>query len=63
MLRRALKQEVQFFQQFFKKFLEDISPFSGATVLDFWLLLLWVSDPEWAVLFVFGVGVYMLHSS
>ena len=35
---------------FFLNFLEDISPFRGATdtlVLDFWWRLLWVSKPGW----------------
>ena len=38
-------------------FLEDISPFVGATdtpLLDFWWCLLWVSMPEWAALFTLG---------
>ena len=50
---------------FFKKFLEDISPFCGATdtpVLDFWWCLLWVSKPEWAALFVLGGGVRVTRS-
>ena len=35
---------------FFKNFLEDVSPFCGATdtsVLDFWWCLPWVSKPGW----------------
>ena len=35
---------------FLKKYLEDVSPFRGATdtpVLDFWSRLLWVSKPGW----------------
>ena len=43
-----------------EKFLEDISPFCGATdtpVLDFWWCLLWVLKPEWAASFTLGRGV------
>ena len=50
---------------FFKKNLEDISPFCGATdtpVLDFWWCLLWVSKPEWAVLFMLSRGIHVTHS-
>ena len=50
---------------FFKKILEDIRPFRGATdtpVLDFWWYLLWVSKPEWAVLFSLGRCVCDVHS-
>ena len=39
-----------FFLFFLKKFLEDMSPFCGATdtpVLDFWWRLPWVSKPGW----------------
>ena len=41
---------------FFKKRLDDISPFCGATDtpnLDFWWCLIWVSKPKWATLFTF----------
>ena len=37
---------------FLKKFLEDMSPFCGATdtpILDFWWRLFWVSKPEWVL--------------
>ena len=47
---------------FLKRFLEDISPFCGATditVLDFWWCLLWVSKPEWVTLFALGGGIYV----
>ena len=50
---------------FFKIFWEDIRPFHGATdtqVLDFWWYLLWVSKPEWAVLFSLGRCVCDVHS-
>ena len=42
-----------------------MSPFCGATntpVLDFWWRLLWVSKPEWAVLFTLGRGICVTHS-
>ena len=45
---------------FFKKFLEDIISFCGATdtpVLDFWWCLLWVSKPEWTASFTLGQGI------
>ena len=45
---------------FFKKFLQDMSPFYGATdapVLDFWWRLLWVSKPERAALFELSRGI------
>ena len=48
---------------FLKIFLEDMSPFCGATdtpVLDFWWCLLWVSKPEWAALFELA-EMYLLH--
>ena len=48
----------------FKTFLEDVSPFCGATdtpVLDFWWHLLWISKPEWVLPYSSLVEVYMLH--
>ena len=52
-------------QPFFRKFLEDISPFCGTTdtsVLDIWWRLLWVSKPVWAALFALGKGIHVTHS-
>ena len=49
---------------FFKKILEDMSPFCGATdtpVSDFWWRLLWVSKPEWVLPYSSLAEAYMLH--
>ena len=49
---------------FFFKFLEDMSPFCGATdtpVLDFWWRLLWVSKPEWFLAYSSLAEAYVLH--
>ena len=49
---------------FFFKFLEDMSPFCGATdtpILDFWWCLLWVSKPEWVLPYSSLVEAYVLR--
>ena len=49
---------------FLKKFLEDMSPFCGATdtpILDLWWCLLWVSKPEWVLPYSSLADTYMLH--
>ena len=46
-------------------FLEDISPFHGATyapVLNFWWCLLWVLKPELAAIYMLGGGICVIHS-
>ena len=48
----------------FFNFLEDTSPFCGATytpVLDFWWHLLWVLKPDWVLPYLHLAEVYMLH--
>ena len=47
----------------FLKFLEDMSPFFGATdtpILDFWWHLLWVSETEWILTYSSLAEVYVL---
>ena len=42
-----------------------LCPFLGATdthILDFWWCLLWVSNPEWADLFIFGRDIHVTCS-
>ena len=59
----CIQDQIQF--RFFKKNLEDISPFSGATntpVLAFWWCLLWVSKPEWTALIMLDGGTCVTHS-
>ena len=49
---------------FFKNFLEDMSPFCGATdtpISDFWRCLLWVSKPECFLPYLSLVEAYVLH--
>ena len=49
---------------FFLKFLEDMSPFCGATdtpVSDFWWCLLLVSKPEWVLSYSSLVEAYVLR--
>ena len=49
---------------FFLKFLEDMSPFCGATdtpVSDVWWRLLWVSKPEWVLPYSSLAEAYMLR--
>ena len=48
---------------FFLKFLEDMSPFCGATdtpVSDFWWCLLWVSKPKWVLPYSSLAEAYVL---
>ena len=62
---KMCKMNTAFTIHFFKKFLEDISPFCGTTyipVLDSWWCLLWVSKPEWAAIFRLGWGTHVIHS-
>ena len=51
---------------FFLKFLEDMSPFCGATdtpILDFWWRLLWVSKPDWVLPYSSLAEAYVLQLS